>query len=60
VCYLGTAVTPWFVPALLLVFCAHLAGGGNWLQPVDLFSGREAGSRASSGSSHGITSALYR
>ncbi len=29
--YLGVSVIPWFSLALLLVFVAHIAGGGNWM-----------------------------
>jgi hypothetical protein len=29
--YLGVSLVRWFVPALVLVFLAHLAGGGNWV-----------------------------
>lgn len=28
--YLGVALSPWYALILLLVFIAHLAGGGNW------------------------------
>lgn len=29
--YLAVAVTPWFPLVLLLIFIAHVAGGGNWV-----------------------------
>lgn len=29
--YLGVAFTPWFILALVFIFFAHLAGGGNWV-----------------------------
>lgn len=29
--YLGVSVAPWFPLVLVLVFVAHLAGGGNWV-----------------------------
>jgi len=29
--YLGVAVAPWFPLVLLLIFFAHVAGGGNWV-----------------------------
>ncbi|HZM79248.1 MAG TPA: MFS transporter [Candidatus Limnocylindrales bacterium] len=29
--YLGVSVTPWFGLVLLLILCAHVAGGGNWV-----------------------------
>lgn len=29
--YLGVAVAPWFPLVLLLIFGAHVAGGGNWV-----------------------------
>ena len=29
--YLGVAVTPWFPLVLVLIFFAHVAGGGNWV-----------------------------
>src|SRR5690606_29616938 len=28
--YLGVAFSPWYALILLLIFLAHLAGGGNW------------------------------
>ncbi len=28
--YLGVAISPWYALILLLVFVAHVAGGGNW------------------------------
>jgi MFS family permease len=31
VAYIGVSLVPWFALALVLVFVAHIAGGGNWV-----------------------------